>query len=114
MRILHNPAPMSAQYRNLLQRIAARIHQRRRELGMSQEELAGDEYTKSFVSQIEKGTVWPSLPALAYFSERLGRPVAWFVADEIPYRKVLHEVAHEAGVDPEQVLLVLAAVMRRL
>lgn len=107
-------AHMEPEYHDLLKRISARIYQRRTELGMSQAELGGEKYTKSFVSQIEKGTVWPSIPALAYFAERLGRPVAWFVADEIPYRTVLHEVAHEAGVDPEQVLLVLAAVMRRL
>lgn len=107
-------AHVEPEYHDLLKRIGARIFQRRIELGISQAELGGDKYTKSFVSQIEKGTVWPSLPALAYFAERLGRPVAWFVAEEIPYRAALHEVAQEAGVNPEQVLLVLAALMRKL
>lgn len=71
-------------YDDLLKRIGSRIRQRRKELGITQEELAGSEYTKSFISQVEKGQTWPSLPALAYIAQRLGRPIEWFVAEEIP------------------------------
>ena len=107
-------AHVEPEYHDLLKRIGARIFQRRIELGISQAELGGDKYTKSFVSQIEKGTVWPSLPALAYIAQRLGRPIEWFVAEEIPNPSALHEIAREVGLEPEQVLLVLAAVLRKL
>lgn len=101
-------------YDDLLKRIGSRIRQRRKELGITQEELAGSEYTKSFISQVEKGQTWPSLPALAYIAQRLGRPIEWFVAEEIPNPSALHEIAREVGLEPEQVLLVLAAVLRKL
>lgn len=105
---------MEPEYHDLLHRIGSRIRQRRKELGMTQEALAGEQFSKSFISQVEKGQTWPSLPALAYIAQRLGRPIEWFVAEEIPHRATLHDVAREVGIGPEQVLLVLAAVMRRL
>lgn len=39
---------------------------------MSQQQLAGDRYTKAFVSAIEHGASRPSMTALTYFAERLG------------------------------------------
>src|SRR5690606_17553583 len=48
-----------------------RIRKRRKELGLTQASLAGSDLTKSFVSQIEQGRVWPSLPTLLQLAERL-------------------------------------------
>lgn len=41
-------------------------------LGITQQHLAGDKYTKSYVSAIENGLILPSLPALVYLAVRLG------------------------------------------
>lgn len=62
--------------------IGERIRARRRALGLSQAELAGDRVTKSFVSQVEKGHARPSLKTLAYFAERLRVPLAELLDDE--------------------------------
>lgn len=59
--------------------IGQRIRARRRELGMSQLDLAGEQYTRGFISQIENGFITPSLKSLEYIAVRLGRPVAWFM-----------------------------------
>lgn len=99
----------------LLKRIGSRIRQRRKEIRLTQAELGHPAYTKSYVSQIEQGQTMPSLPAMVFFAQRLGRPIDWFVSDEPqPDRSTLHAIAMDAGIDPDQVLLVLAAVMRRL
>lgn len=112
---LPNLSNMEPEYHDLLHRIAARIRQRRRELGMTQEELAGDRYTKSFISQVEKATVWPSLLALAYIARRLRCPIEWLVAENPVYRPPvppLVGIARELGMKPAQVRAVLEAVLR--
>jgi len=48
--------------------LGARIRQRRLELRMTQAELAGDKCSKSFISQIEQGLVWPSLPVMIHIA----------------------------------------------
>lgn len=54
----------------------------RRQMGMTQAELAGEEFTKSFISQIEKNQARPSLKSLRIFAQRLNRPVSYFLDDE--------------------------------
>lgn len=51
--------------------IGDRIRRRRRELGMTQADLAGAAYTKSFISQLESGHADPSVDTLRYLSRRL-------------------------------------------
>ncbi len=58
-----------------------KIKQARKEQNLSQEELAGDTFTKSYISKIERGMVNPSMKALEIISSRLGKPVAYFMAD---------------------------------
>jgi tetratricopeptide (TPR) repeat protein len=50
------------------------IRQLRTDARLSQQELAGDLYTKAYVSQVEKGKVKPSKKALQHFAEVLGKP----------------------------------------
>lgn len=59
-----------------------RIRARRRELHMTQAELAGDRVTRNMLSQIEKGKAMPSLPTVAYLAERLAMPVGYFFCEE--------------------------------
>ncbi len=53
----------------------------RKEKGLTQQQLAGQEFTKSFISQIEKDTAKPSLKSLQVLADRLGRPVSYFLED---------------------------------
>lgn len=48
-----------------------RIRQRRRELDLTQADLGGSEYTKSFISQLEGGNADPSLDTLRFLGRRL-------------------------------------------
>jgi len=62
--------------------LGERVRAARRELGMSQAQLAGEELTKGFISQIESGLVRPSVRSLQIIATRLGRPLDYFVGDE--------------------------------
>lgn len=53
--------------------VGARIRRLRKQLGMTQAQLAGDELSKSYISQIETGRVKPSERALSYLARRLGK-----------------------------------------
>lgn len=63
-------------------KLGERIRARRRELHMTQAELAGDRVTRNMLSQIEKGKAMPSLPTVTYLAERLGMPVGYFFCEE--------------------------------
>ncbi|MDR7555906.1 MAG: tetratricopeptide repeat protein [Armatimonadota bacterium] len=61
--------------------IGRRIRQRRRELGMTQSALAGPDYTKSFISQLEGGFADPSLDTLRYLARRLQTSLSGIAGD---------------------------------
>lgn len=70
--------------------LGERIKSRRRDLGMTQEMLAGEQITRNMLCQIEKGKAVPSLPTLVYLAERLRMPVGYFFCreeEEFFYRK---------------------------
>lgn len=50
----------------------ARLKSIRRNLGMTQGELAAPVYTKAYISMLESGRTRASMKALMHFSERLG------------------------------------------
>ncbi|HHW10783.1 MAG TPA: tetratricopeptide repeat protein [Firmicutes bacterium] len=52
--------------------LAKRIKNRRLELGLTQRDLAGNDFTRGFISQIENGIIDPSLKSLEKIAERLG------------------------------------------
>lgn len=62
--------------------IGQRIRERRKARGLTQTDLAGAEVTKSFISQVEKGLVAPSLESLAVITERLGVTVSWLLGED--------------------------------
>ncbi len=49
---------------------------------MTQQDLAGNDFTKSFISQIEKNHARPSLKSLQIIADRLGKPVSYFLDEE--------------------------------
>ena len=62
--------------------VGNRIRELRRRMGMTQAELAGSDFTKSFISQVEKGQTRPSLRSLQIIAERLNQPISYFLSDE--------------------------------
>lgn len=62
--------------------LGEKIRRRRKELRLTQEELAGDCITRNMLSQIEKGKATPSLQTIVYLAEKLGMPVGYFFCEE--------------------------------
>jgi tetratricopeptide (TPR) repeat protein len=66
--------------------VGRRIRQRRRELGQTQADLAGPEYTKSFISQLEGGYADPSLDTLRFLGRRLQLALSSMAGDATDQR----------------------------
>lgn len=54
------------------------IRQIRRQYNLTQTELGGERFSKSYVSAVERNKIVPSPQALQYFSEQLGKPGDYF------------------------------------
>ncbi len=65
--------------RELAQRIGLRIREARHRAGLTQQQLAGERYTKAYVSALETGIARPSMVALNFLSERLSLPASHFI-----------------------------------
>jgi transcriptional regulator with XRE-family HTH domain len=65
-------------------RIGERIREARHRAGMTQQQLAGDRYTKAYVSALETGIARPSMVALTFISQRLGLPPSHFLDEQNP------------------------------
>jgi transcriptional regulator with XRE-family HTH domain len=72
------------QDRELARRIGARIREARQRSGLTQQQLAGERYTKAYVSALETGIARPSMVALRYLSQRLGLPASHFIDETNP------------------------------
>ncbi len=68
----------------LAHQIGARIRGARKRVGLTQQQLAGDRYTKAYVSALETGIARPSMVALAYLAERLSLPPSHFLDEQSP------------------------------
>ena len=66
----------------LAKSIGARIRQARLRAGLTQQKLAGDRYTKAYVSALENGSSKPSMAALNYLATRLDIPATALLAGE--------------------------------
>ena len=85
---------------NAGQTLGERVRAARRDAGLSQAQLAGEELTKGFISQIESGLVRPSIRSLQHIASKLGRPLDYFIADEplaATKRVTFHRLAAEAA-----------------
>lgn len=63
--------------------LGEKIKQARLEAGLSQRQLCGEEVTRNMLSQIENGAAKPSMATLSYFASRLGKPVSYFLEEEV-------------------------------
>ncbi len=68
--------------------VGKKIRDLRKRLGITQEQLAGPELTKSYVSQVELGRVRPSRKALEMMAQRLGKPLGYFLDNDDDIRTV--------------------------
>jgi tetratricopeptide (TPR) repeat protein len=62
--------------------IGYKIRELRQALGLSQQQLAGKEMTRAFISLVESGKCTPSHKTLRIIAQRLGKSVDYFLADE--------------------------------
>ncbi|MDP8905018.1 MAG: helix-turn-helix domain-containing protein, partial [Chloroflexota bacterium] len=76
--------PIETQKSPLAVRIGARLRAARLKAGMTQQQLAGDRYTKAYVSALENALIKPSMVALDYLAGRLGTTASQLMADEEP------------------------------
>jgi tetratricopeptide (TPR) repeat protein len=65
----------------LARSIGGRIRQARKAAGLTQSQLAGDRYTKAYISALESGLSKPSMAALDYLAPRLGTTPAELLTD---------------------------------
>jgi tetratricopeptide (TPR) repeat protein len=77
-------APASEKDRDLARRIGQRIREARLRAGLTQQQLAGERYTKAYISALETGIARPSMVALTYICERLGLPASHFIDESHP------------------------------
>jgi len=71
-----------ADQHELAERIGGRLRTARLAAHLTQAQLAGDRYTKAYISALEKGIARPSMAALSYLSERLGVAPTHFLDDD--------------------------------
>lgn len=63
--------------------LGEKIRTARLEAGLSQRQLCGDTVTRNMLSQIENGSARPSMTTLQIFAARLGKPVSWFLQEDV-------------------------------
>jgi transcriptional regulator with XRE-family HTH domain len=64
--------------------VGGRIREARKRVGLTQQALAGDRYTKAYISALENGLIKPSVKALDYLAGRLNTTPGWLLASEAP------------------------------
>ncbi|MGF7060148.1 helix-turn-helix domain-containing protein [Brassicibacter mesophilus] len=78
--------------------IGEKIKELRKELKITQSELAGKDMTKSMLSQIENNIATPSMKNLKLIAKRLDKPVSYFLEDdclpknELPINEIREKV----------------------
>lgn len=68
----------------LAKQIGGRLREARQRAGLTQQQLAGERYTKAYISALETGIARPSMVALNYLSERLGLAPSHFLDEPTP------------------------------
>lgn len=74
----------TAEDAELAKRIGSRIREARLRAGLTQQQLAGERYTKAYISALETGIARPSMVALSYLSERLHLAPSHFLDTQNP------------------------------
>src|SRR5438874_8210319 len=61
--------------------LGRRVRQARQELGLSLAAVAGDDFSRAFLNQVELGRAQPSTQTLRIIAHRLQRPIDYFLED---------------------------------
>jgi transcriptional regulator with XRE-family HTH domain len=84
--------------RELARAIGTRIRSARLAAGLTQQELAGERYTKAYISALELGHAKPSMAALDYLAPRLGtRPDRLLTDDDDRWTRIDADLHLAAG-----------------
>jgi transcriptional regulator with XRE-family HTH domain len=109
---------------NPLTSLGQRLREARHRLGLTQDEVAQPEFTKSYVSAVERGKARPSLKALELMSRRLGIPMPDLLAvapdmvdtldlaaveEDVEYQLDLARRAIDTGLGSEALRLIAVA-----
>ncbi|ABY91992.1 hypothetical protein JCM16816_23870 [Thermoanaerobacter brockii subsp. lactiethylicus] len=62
--------------------LGKRIREERKRQFLKQGDLSGDEFSKGYISLIEKGKISPSLKALNFIAQKLNKPVVYFLDED--------------------------------
>ncbi len=71
---------------------------------MTQQELAGQDFSKSYISAVERGKMTPSLQALGILAERLGVTISYILGEEAN-KLYLEAPEVPAGIDEHSAML---------
>jgi tetratricopeptide (TPR) repeat protein len=82
--------------------IADRVRSARIAANKTQQQLAGDTYSKSYISAVERGKMTPSVQALGVLAGRLGLPVSYFLGESEADLSVLAESSAALRSAPER------------
>jgi transcriptional regulator with XRE-family HTH domain len=84
--------------RPLAHAIGQRLRQARLAAGLTQQQLAGDRYTKAYISALENGIAKPSMAALNYLAPRLGKTSSEILSDpSAAWARIEADLALAAG-----------------
>jgi len=76
---------------NMSSSLGSKIKKLRKELKMTQSQLAEPEMTKSMLSQIENGIAMPSMKNLQYIAKKLNKPVSYFLDENTDHLAEVNE-----------------------
>lgn len=82
--------------------IADRVRTARIAANKTQQQLAGETYSKSYISAVERGKMTPSVQALGILAERLGLPISYFLGESDMDLTNLAETSAAQRTSPER------------
>lgn len=82
------------------QQIGERVRTARMAVHLTQTDLAGPDYSKSYISAVERGKLTPSFQALGVLAERLGVTRSFLLGEDLPQPLLAQEAP---GEDQQQV-----------
>jgi tetratricopeptide (TPR) repeat protein len=79
--------------------LGKRIRQARQALGLSLAAVAGDDFSRAFLNQVELGRAQPSTQTLRIIAQRLQQPIEYFLEDPGDSRAAIELALAEAEMD---------------
>ncbi len=79
--------------------LGKKLRAARKELALTQDQLAGTSFTKSFISQVEHGRAMPSLESLQLLAARLKKPLSYFTEPGLEEKIHRLDLANKLGAE---------------